>query len=276
MIAKIVKLDIEGYFQYKKRTAITMCGFVPVGVLLHLFQGPGYSARLADYSKSGDRNRDYSLSVSYASVVIHDSGGGGGRPAKKADQNFPALLTAREQQTLLALARETLVRHFRDGEKRDPDQRRYAITQALRRKAGTFVTLNINHQLRGCIGSLVSHQPIYQGVMDNVINAAIRDPRFTPVRREELDRIRIEISVMTPLKQIQDYRTIRLGKDGVVIKKGFSQAVFLPQVATETGWTLDEFLGQLCRKAGLDRTAYQSSGMDFFIFQAQVFGEEDD
>jgi uncharacterized protein (TIGR00296 family) len=85
----------------------------------------------------------------------------------------------------------------------------------------------------------------------------------------------IEISVMTPLQRIDDYKKIKLGTDGVIIKKGNYQAVFLPQVATETGWNLDQFLGHLCQKAGLPASSYDESGdMEFCIFQAQVFGEK--
>ena len=273
MIDRIIGLDIAGYFDYRKKTGITMCGFVPVGVLLHLFTGDRYSARLVDYSKSGDRTGDYSLSVSYASVVIHDRNAGGSGPVKGQGTLSPGMLSISEQRTLLALARETLANHFKPGKKEGIDSRRYAVTHPLRRKAGVFVTLKKNQQLRGCIGSLIGQKPLYEGVMDNVINAAIKDPRFPPLRREELDSVHIEISVMTPLQKIDAYRKIRLGVDGVVIKKDYYQAVFLPQVATETGWTLDEFLGRLCRKAGLDREAYRSPGMEFYIFQAQVFGE---
>lgn len=273
MIDRISRMNIAGYFRYRQDTGITMCGFVPVGVLLHLFPKNSYSARLVDYSKSGDRSRDYSLSVSYASLVIHESNAGGSRPRERAIKTSPEMLTISEQQSLLALARETLLHYYETGNPDGTQSGRYAITHRLRRRSGVFVTLKKDNRLRGCIGSLVGQKPIYEGVMDNVINAAIKDPRFSPVRQEELDKIHIEISVMTPLRKIDDFRKIRLGVDGVVIKKGYNQAVFLPQVAIETGWTLDEFLGQLCRKAGLNRAAYRSGGMLFYIFQAQVFGE---
>jgi uncharacterized protein (TIGR00296 family) len=102
----------------------------------------------------------------------------------------------------------------------------------------------------------------------------VDDPRFPPLGQKEAEDVRIEISVLTPLRRVDDYRAIRLGRDGVVIRDNRAQAVFLPQVAMETGWSLDEFLGQLCLKAGMERGAYRSSpAMQFFVFQAQVFGE---
>jgi AmmeMemoRadiSam system protein B/AmmeMemoRadiSam system protein A len=273
MIEKITRLDIEGYFQYRQKTGITMCGFVPVGVLIHLFPPDRYSARLVDYSKSGDRNQDYSLSVSYASVIIQEKNAGGSRPVEKKMLASLLELIDREQQTLLSLARETLAHYLKTGNPEGIHDRRYAITHRLRKTAGVFVTLKKNNRLRGCIGTLIGRKPLYQGVIDNVINAAAKDPRFSPVKKEELEGIEIEISVMTPLQQIDDYKKIRLGVDGVIIKNGHYQAVFLPQVAAETGWNLDEFLANLCRKAGLDVAAYRSVGMIFYVFQAQVFGE---
>jgi AmmeMemoRadiSam system protein A len=126
----------------------------------------------------------------------------------------------------------------------------------------------------------VGAEPLYLGVQGNAIKSAVRDPRFSPVKKAELKDIDIEISVMTPLQPIEDYRKIRLGTDGVIIKKGYYQAVYLPQVATETGWNLDQFLGSLCQKAGLPSNSYlpaqnkDDEKMEFLIFQAQVFAEK--
>ena len=147
-------------------------------------------------------------------------------------------------------------------------------TARLRENLGVFVTLRKKGELRGCIGSIVGGEPLYRGVAANAVHAAVDDPRFPPLRKDELRGVAIEISVMTPLRPVQDYRSIRLGTDGVVIRDGPAQAVFLPQVAVETGWSLDQFLGSLCLKAGLGRDAYRlSPTMQFFVFQAQVFSE---
>ena len=145
----------------------------------------------------------------------------------------------------------------------------------LVQKLGVFVTLRKDGDLRGCIGSIVGVEPLFRGVAANAVHAAVDDPRFPALTPGELPGVEIEISVMTPLQPLADYREIRLGTDGVVIRDGAAQAVFLPQVARETGWGLDDFLGNLCRKAGLERDAYRRSpSMRFAVFQAQVFGEK--
>jgi AmmeMemoRadiSam system protein B/AmmeMemoRadiSam system protein A len=275
MIENISRLDIDGYFRYKEKTGITMCGFVPVGVLLYLYPARGHGARLTDYRKSGDRNQDYSLSVSYASLVIWQKkpghGGGGNRAGEIGRESG---LSATEKKDLLSMARDTLRLFFQQADARAVIEKKYRISDNLKKELGVFVTLKKNQQLRGCIGSLIGRKPLYLEVMDEAINAAVRDPRFIPVKQEELPGLKIEISVMTPLQKITDYKRIRLGIDGVIIKSGYSQAVYLPQVATETGWNLDEFLSHLCEKAGLASRAYRSPDTEFYVFQAQVFGED--
>ena len=262
MIETMVDLDTGAYFDYKASTGITMCGFVPVGILLHIFPAGTHDARLMDYSRSGDRNQDYTLSVSYASVVIWGkkagSGGGGSTP-----ENPDPELTEQEKKILLAMARKTLEYHFQDMDYRDAVADKYSLNGSLKQEAGVFVTLKKRERLRGCIGSIVGRKPLYQGVIDNAIHAALNDPRFPPLQEDELPDLKIEISVMTPLQKIADYKKIRLGIDGVIIKRGSFQAVYLPQVATETGWNRDEFLSHLCQKAGLSPSAYRSGTAEF-------------
>ncbi|MDD5356153.1 MAG: TIGR00296 family protein, partial [Candidatus Omnitrophica bacterium] len=107
------------------------------------------------------------------------------------------------------------------------------------------------------------------------IEAATGDPRFKPVTKNELEDIDIEISVLTEPQLINDWRKIRLGIDGVIVEKGFTKGVFLPQVATETGWSLEDFLGELCsQKARLPRDAYKDPQTQIYTFQAYVFSED--
>jgi len=183
-------------------------------------------------------------------------------------------LNPEEQETLLKLARKTLNQYFEGDFKEEALVNEFKITSLMKNKAGVFVTLKEDDRLRGCIGTIVGGESLYLGVIHNAINSAVKDPRFNQVTKKELKNLNIEISAMTPLQEIKDYQIIRMGIDGVVIKKGFYQAVFLPQVATETGWSLDEFLAHLCQKAGLPADSYKSKGMEFHIFQAQIFHEE--
>lgn len=286
IINPITKLDFDDYFAYRQKTGITMCGFAPVGVLMEMFADKAHKATLIDYYKSGDRNKDYSLSVSYASIIISEtkSETKGGKKnmtdtAIKVDESL-AKLSEQEQKVLLRIARDTLDQYIENGALAEELEKKYEISANLEAAAGVFVTLRKKGDLRGCIGSIVGTEPLYLGVQGNAVKSAVRDPRFYPVKKEELEDIDIEISVMTPLQPLDDYKKIRLGTDGVIIKKGFYQAVYLPQVATETGWNLDQFLGSLCQKAGLPSNSYlpaQNKGdekMEFLIFQAQVFGEK--
>jgi AmmeMemoRadiSam system protein A len=146
----------------------------------------------------------------------------------------------------------------------------------LHEKRGVFVTLTEHDELRGCIGSLIARDPLYKAVQEMSHAAAFEDPRFRPLRVEELDRIRIEISILSPLQLIEDWTDIRLGVDGVVVRQGFRSGVFLPQVATETGWDLPTFLSQLCRgKAGLPGDAYKNPKTEMFVFQVEKFAENE-
>jgi AmmeMemoRadiSam system protein B/AmmeMemoRadiSam system protein A len=264
-IEAIRSLDFDRYYAYHEKTHITACGFIPIGVMIRLFENKKYASTLADYSKSGDLNGDYSTSVSYASILFSERADG---------EDDPIGLDAGEKKILLELARSTLTAHFHGQPPPVDRESRFSPFPRLEQSLGVFVTLRERGELRGCIGSIVGVEPLYRGVAANALHAAFDDPRFPALAERELGVLEIEISVMTPLQPLADYRKIRLGKDGVVIRDGNAQAVFLPQVAVETGWTLDEFLKQLCRKAGLPPDAYRRSPtLRYAVFQAQVFGE---
>jgi AmmeMemoRadiSam system protein A len=236
--------------------------------MIRLFAKQDVRCTLADYSKSGDLTGDYSTSVSYAALVFTTG---------QSTAPGPIGLGAAEQKLLLELARSTLQGCFA-GKRALPgsEDRFSSFPPALRQNLGVFVTLRKKDELRGCIGTIIGMEPLCRGVEANAMHAAFDDPRFPPLTERELGGIEIEISVMTPLRQVRDYRSIRLGTDGVIVRDGSAQAVFLPQVAAETGWTLDQFLANLCLKAGLERDAYRRSPtMQFQIFQAQVFSEKD-
>ncbi|MDK2976164.1 MAG: uncharacterized protein PWP06_639 [Candidatus Marinimicrobia bacterium] len=143
-------------------------------------------------------------------------------------------------------------------------------------KTGIFVTLHKNHELRGCIGHIIGHLPLKEALFEMAEAAAFSDPRFPPLSRNELQDISIEISILSELIPVDSIKKIIPGKHGVVLKQGFRQAVFLPQVALEQGWDRDEMLAHLSMKAGLNPQAYLDKNTDFFVFTADVFSEEDD
>jgi len=148
---------------------------------------------------------------------------------------------------LLALARETIQCRL-DGEplpSREPDDPK------LLEPRGAFVTLKIDGRLRGCIGHVIGVAPLWRAVRDNAIAAAFEDPRFEPMRADELLHTHIEISALTPLRRVE-FDDVMVGRDGVLLERGMARGLLLPQVAVEFGWDRETFLDHTCRKAGED------------------------
>ena len=138
--------------------------------------------------------------------------------------------------------------------------------------ASAFVTIRSNDQLRGCVGSLERDYPLVDAVARYAGDAATRDPRFAPLSLADLPRVILEISVLGPLKQVQDPSMIEVGRHGLVVEQGANCGLLLPQVATERGWNREMFLSQTCLKAGLAAQAWQT-GAKVFVFEAYVFRE---
>jgi AmmeMemoRadiSam system protein A len=183
-----------------------------------------------------------------------------------------APLTPEQKQELLKIARETIVSYLTTGEiptvtPSDP---------RLSEPEGAFVTLRKNKQLRGCIGHVVTDDPLYKTVQ-TVAVAATEDSRFraNPVKASEIDQLHIEISVLSKPWRIKSVDEIQTGVHGVIVSRGSRQGLFLPQVATEWGWNREELLTQLCaHKAGLPPDAWKDPATEIQIFTADVFEEE--
>ena len=181
-------------------------------------------------------------------------------------------LSVSDRITLLKLARKTLEEKIRHGKMFVPDTS--SFSENLKTDCGAFVSLHVYGKLRGCIGRMTGDIPLYRMIQEMAVSSAIHDPRFNPVQSDELANVDIELSVLSPLKKISDVSEIQLGKHGILITKGHNSGVFLPQVATETNWILDEFLGHCSHdKAGLDWFGWKTA--DIFIFTADVFGEKE-
>jgi len=136
------------------------------------------------------------------------------------------------------------------------------------------VTLKKHGQLRGCIGYILPVEPLVRTVQENTVNACSRDSRFPPVRPGELDDIQVEISVLSVPEPVPSYRDIEVGRHGIVLKNGSRRAVFLPQVATEQGWNLEETLRHLARKAGLPSGAWKDADTEYSVFTAEIIEQE--
>ena len=136
------------------------------------------------------------------------------------------------------------------------------------------MTLHEKGRLRGCIGNIIGTQPLWMTVRDMAVESSTKDPRFDPVRPDELKDIKIEISVLSQPKRVQDINEIKVGTHGVIVKRGFYGGVYLPQVATENGWSREQFLTSLCaEKSGLPADAWKDKKTELYTFTAQVFGE---
>ncbi len=277
-IDKILSRDFDGLKQYRKETGINACGFLPILLMTKLLPADA-KGELLNYDTSGRQSGNFTFSVSYASILFVKPLE---NPEKKAEysdpkgeaggKNYTGCLTNEEKATLLSLARSTLETYSSTG---SPPKIDVPITTTLQEKYGVFVTLKKNGELRGCIGHIIPRHSLYQAVIENTINSSSNDRRFRPVKSSEVPEISIEISVLSPLQKISGPDAFVAGKEGILIKKGEASAVFLPQVAREQGWDKNETLCQLCRKAGLPPTAWESGDMEFFVFTADVFHERE-
>jgi AmmeMemoRadiSam system protein B/AmmeMemoRadiSam system protein A len=178
-------------------------------------------------------------------------------------------LTKQDKQYLLKLARKTIEQYLSSETLLLPAK----IPPTLQAKRGAFVTLRKHHELRGCIGNMSDEYPLYNVIGRMAFSAAFNDTRFAPVTLDEMPFVEIEISVLTPFEKVNSSDDIVLGRDGVLLSKEGRQAVYLPQVATETGWDKETFLRQLCYKAGLSGNDWKTATL--YTFRAEVFGEAD-
>jgi hypothetical protein len=189
-------------------------------------------------------------------------------------------LTVREGELLVRLARQAVEEYVRRGVRVKPPT---DLPPALREVAGVFVTLNRlsgeGRELRGCIGYPLGVKPLVEAMLEVAVEAAVADPRFPPVRAEELDRLLVEVSVLTPPIRVEaesprEYpRHIRVGRDGLLVKWRWGQGLLLPQVPIEHGWDEEEFLCQTCLKAGAPPDCWLLEETEVYRFEAQVFEE---
>ncbi|MFA5336478.1 MAG: AmmeMemoRadiSam system protein B [Candidatus Omnitrophota bacterium] len=235
-----------------------LCGSAPVIVAMLAGKELGAgNISVLKYANSGDTAGDKSRVVGYASIVIY-----------KAEET--KMLTSAQKKELLGMARKTIESCVKAG--KAPEFK--TNDPALTKQEGAFVTIHKNGELRGCIGNIIGQQPLYLTVRDMAIESSTADPRFTPVGPEELKDIKIEISVLSEPRRVRSADEIRMGEHGVIVKSGYRSGVFLPQVATETGWSREEFLSNLCEnKAGLPADAWKDKKTELYVFTAQVFSE---
>lgn len=243
--------------------ATGMCGWASVITLLYMTEDDSsikYS--LLEYRNSGDsKYGDKKRVVGYWSVKVSGKDKAGSFSMSESDK-----------KELLAISRKTLEQFIIKNSM--PVKECNSSSAVLQSQMGAFVTLHKKGSLRGCIGQFKPTVPLCELVSDLTVSSSTRDYRFPPVTASELADIDIEISVLTPMEKIDDVKKIELGKHGIYIVKGGKGGTFLPQVATDTGWSLDEFLGHCARdKAGIGWDGWKDA--DIYIYEAIIFGEKD-
>ena len=268
--------DADAFAAFIKRTGATICGHVPIELALRAFpQGTSF-ARLK-YATSSDGDGEYSRFVCYVAATGRVRGATAAASVLSATDRAYLLRVARASMehavrscnSPASVPRSPLVRHGLGGFPGPQD-----APKSTRAKMGAFVTLNdrATGALRGCIGEIMPMRPLVEAVAARAVDAAIGDPRFSPVTERELGGIRVEVSALTPPRRVASWRDIVLGRDGMTLEKDGCFAVFLPQVAPEQGWDLPTTLSYLSQKAGLSSDAWRE-GATFETFQAEVFHE---
>ncbi|MCG2677010.1 AmmeMemoRadiSam system protein A, partial [bacterium] len=240
-----------------------MCGEAAVLTTILLARRLGADkAVILKYLNSGDTAGPKNGVVGYGAVAI----------SKKGEKKMKGVYSKEEREELLKIARDSIKSYLTT---RKPP-RIETENPKLKQKRGAFVTLRRGEALRGCIGFIEPIFPLDHAISECAISAATKDIRFPPVTVEELSKITIEISVLSPTKRIVSVDEIKMGIHGVTVKKGLHNGVFLPQVAEETGWSKEEFLSQLCSgKAGLPPDAWKDKTTELYIFTIEKFEEEE-
>lgn len=180
------------------------------------------------------------------------------------------MLTTPQRSQLLLIARQSIEAVLHRTDAVDVA----GVDSELHRPSGAFVSLHTHAgDLRGCIGSIHPVAPLVHAVASNAVHAAFRDPRFEPLAVHELATIHIEISVMSPIVEVVDVEEIEVGRDGLIVSHAGRAGLLLPQVATEYGWTREEFLRHTCMKAGVPPESWRLDSCRIERFSAEVFGE---
>lgn len=261
-IEAIKNLQAERIYQECRQGSMEMCGCMPVTAALLLAKLRGLNnVDLLKYNNSGDVNQDKESVVGYSALAIY--------ARNASDDNA---LKDGQKKRLLQIARDAVVAYVSQDKKislNESDER-------LLTKEGAFVSVYVNDQLRGCIGHILGDEPLCHTVSYLALSSATEDTRFEPIRKDELDQLHIEISVLSIPKRIFNTNLIEMGKHGVIISSQGRRGVFLPQVATSTGWTTDVFLSELCQqKAGLPADCWKDpQAVTIEIFTADVFSDK--
>jgi AmmeMemoRadiSam system protein B/AmmeMemoRadiSam system protein A len=249
-----------------KGLVTSMCGWTSGLTLLYLSEKNNQlEYKLIDYCNSGDSpSGGKDEVVGYNAIVLTEKKQNiESRPQGKEEFSF----TSKEKAQLFEMAKNSILAKFGDYKVSQTDEKN--IPPKFLIPMGAFVTLKIDGALRGCIGRFISSEPLYEVVKASAVSSAFEDPRFPPLTKEEFMKTDMEITVLGPLKKINNINEIVLGKHGIYIKKDYRSGTMLPQVAIENHWTVEEFLGYTSRdKAGLGWDGWKNA--ELFIYEGVV------
>jgi AmmeMemoRadiSam system protein B/AmmeMemoRadiSam system protein A len=255
----------EALLSESQEGSCELCGLLPVHLAMELAEATGNGrVEVLNAANSGDTAGPKNEVVGYASVAF--------LPGKCTGQakGDEGMLDAARRRRLLEIARQTIAANVAGKGMPPIDEK----DQSLQTRSGAFVTIEKHGQLRGCIGTFTSDQPLWRTIMEMAVAASTGDPRFPPMTAGEEKDVELEISVLTPMRRITDVFEIEVGRHGLYIRKGAQAGTLLPQVATDYGWDRVTFLQQTCRKAGLPADAWKE-GAEIYLYAAEVFNERE-
>lgn len=271
-ITIIQEQKLEPFKKFIEKTGATICGIYPLYLFLALCELNAFGAlepRLIAYDTSNKDTKNVQHSVSYVGMLFTHE--------RLASRPFEQQLTQYEQRSLYQEARDVLENMFKDSNNVPAELLFTLPSYGLSRPLGAFTTLKkktkAGEELRGCIGRIVTSEPLYKTIAQVTQDTALHDSRFTPVTQQELPTLSLSLSVLSPTKSISSYRDIIVGTHGVILDHHGASAVFLPEVAPEFGWTREQMLEQLSLKAGLPADAWRQKDTHFEVFTSISIAE---
>ncbi len=246
-----------------------LCGWTSVLTLMYMTAKlPGIQYQLIDYKNSGDASgmENKSRVVGYYAISVEQ------KSLRTANgEKAGLMISSKDKQVLLLLARNAIIAKLSGG--LPPALSTESLSPGLLQRAGVFVSLYRLGKLRGCIGRFAPDLPLHELVQEMAISSALHDQRFPPMQAEEIQELKIEISILTPLQKIASIEELELGRHGIYLKKGSRTGTYLPQVALNTGWSKEEFLEHCsANKAGLGRDGWKDA--EVFTYEAIIIKEE--
>lgn len=274
-------IDGDRFAEFAQENDHAACGINALRVMAYVFENADASVRKLDYTMSGRKTGEFDTSVSYVALTLFGVNwdkmrDGAAAITQKAKKDAPVVvLDALAQTQAHALIRMAVSQAVNAGHEtpyvpEDIEVQIGRLPKVFEKQFGVFVTLHKEGMLRGCIGNILPYQNLMLSLWGRAQDAALNDPRFDPVTPDELSQLHYEISILTPPEPVDGPNDIVIGRHGVILQKNGRQAVFLPQVAPEQGWNIEQTLTALSLKAGLKRDDWRE-GAQFSVIEAQVF-----